>query len=137
MKILILCTGNSCRSQMAQGFLQSFNKNLEVHSAGTKPEKQVNPNAVKVMAELGIDISHHVPKNVEIYTGESWDYVITVCDQAKESCPVFVGEVKHRIHVGFEDPAKAKGEAEYVLNVYRKIRDKIKHTFSEFAISIL
>ena len=137
MKILIFCTGNSCRSQMAQGFLQSFDKNLEVHSAGTHPEKQVNPNAVKVMAELGIDISHHVPKNVAMYTGESWDYVITVCDNAKESCPVFIGEVKHRLHVGFEDPAKAKGEAEYVLNVYRKIRDKIKHTFSEFAISIL
>ena len=137
MKILILCTGNSCRSQMAQSFLQSFDKNLEVHSAGTHPEKQVNPNAVKVMAELGIDISHHVPKNVAMYTGESWDYVITVCDNAKESCPVFIGEVKHRLHVGFEDPAKAKGEAEYVLNVYRKIRDKIKHTFSEFAISIL
>ncbi len=137
MKILILCTGNSCRSQMAQGFLQSFDKNLEVYSAGTHPEKQVNPNAVKVMAELGIDISHHVPKNVAMYTGESWDYVITVCDNAKESCPVFIGEVKHRLHVGFEDPAKAKGEAEYVLNVYRKIRDKIKHTFSEFAISIL
>ena len=108
-----------------------------MHSAGTHPEKQVNPNAVKVMAELGIDISHHVPKNVAMYTGESWDYVITVCDNAKESCPVFIGEVKHRLHVGFEDPAKAKGEAEYVLNVYRKIRDKIKHTFSEFAISIL
>jgi hypothetical protein len=84
MKILILCTGNSCRSQMAQGFLQSFDKKLEVHSAGTKPEKQVNPNAVKVMAELGIDISHHIPKNVAMYTGESWDEVNPVCDNAKK-----------------------------------------------------
>lgn len=132
MKILILCTGNSCRSQMAQGFLQSFDKNLEVHSAGTKPEKQINPNAVTVMTELGIDISNHVPKNIDIYIGESWDYVITVCDQAKESCPVFVGEVKHRIHMGFEDPATAKGEHEYVLSVYRRIRDEIKEYFLNF-----
>jgi arsenate reductase len=132
MKILILCTGNSCRSQMAQGFLQSFDKKLEVHSAGTKPEKQVNPNAVKVMAELGIDISHHIPKNVAMYTGESWDYVITVCDNAKESCPIFLGNVKHRLHIGFEDPAAAKGEPEYVLSVYRRIRDEIKEHFVNF-----
>lgn len=132
MKILIICTGNSCRSQMAQGFLQSFDKNLEVYSAGTNPEKKVNPNAMKVMAEMGIDISHHVPKSIDIYTGESWDYVITVCDHAKESCPVFVGEVKHRIHMGFEDPAAAKGEPEYVLSVYRRIRDEINEHFLNF-----
>ncbi len=136
MKILIICTGNSCRSQMAQGFLQSFDKNLEVHSAGTRPEKQVNPYAVKVMAELGIDISHHVPKNADIYTGKSWDYVITVCDHAKESCPVFLGNVKHRIHMGFEDPATAKGNPEYVLNVYRRIRDEISIAFLKFVKKI-
>ncbi len=136
MKILILCTGNSCRSQMAQGFLQSFDKNLEVHSAGTKPEKQVNPNAGKVMAELGIDISHHIPKNVAMYTGESWDYVITVCDNAKESCPIFIGKVKHRLHMGFEDPADAHGEPEYVLSVYRRIRDEIQIAFLSFKKTI-
>ncbi|MDD3281062.1 MAG: arsenate reductase ArsC [Bacteroidales bacterium] len=136
MKILILCTGNSCRSQMVQGFLQSFDKKLDVHSAGTKPEKQVNPNAVKVMAELGIDISHHEPKNADMYTGESWDYVITVCDNAKESCPIFLGNVKHRLHMGFEDPADAHGEAEYVLNVYRRIRNEIHIVFLKFMKTI-
>ena len=87
-KILILCTGNSCRSQMAHGFLQSFDKRLEVKSGGTKPANRVNPTAVEVMSELDIDISHHVPQNVDNYKGQEWDYVITVCDNAKENCPV-------------------------------------------------
>ena len=91
----------------------------------------------KVMAELGIDISDQVPKNVDIYTGESWDYVITVCDNAKESCPVFIGEVKHHLHMGFEDPAAAKGEPEYILSVYRRIRDEIKEHFVKFNALLL
>jgi arsenate reductase (thioredoxin) len=106
MKILILCVGNSCRSQMAQGFLQSFDKNIEVHSTGTEPAKQVNQTAVKVMSEAGIDISQHKPKLVDIYLKNEWDYVITVCDDANETCPVFIGKVKHRLHIGFEDPVK-------------------------------
>ncbi len=91
---------------MAQGFLQSFDKNIEVHSAGTEPAAQVNQKAVKVMSEVGIDISQHKPKLVDIYLNEVWDYVITVCDDAKETCPVFFGKVKHRLHMGFEDPSK-------------------------------
>lgn len=97
MKILILCTGNSCRSQMAHGFLQSFDNAIEVHSAGTKPAGKVNPMAVKVMSEIGIDISHHMPKSVNQYLGHEWDYVITVCGGANESCPMFTGKVKKQI----------------------------------------
>lgn len=94
MKILIICTGNSCRSQIAHGFLQSFDKSLEVHSAGTEPAIEVNPIAVEVMAEAGIDISAHKPHNITEYTNQTWDYVITVCNEANETCPVFIGEVK-------------------------------------------
>lgn len=94
MKILILCTGNSCRSQMAHGFLQSFDKNMDVFSAGTKPAEKVNPMAVKVMSETGIDLTNHTPKNVSLYLGHEWDYVITVCGGANESCPMFTGKVK-------------------------------------------
>lgn len=126
VKILILCTGNSCRSQMAQGFLQSFDKDIEVHSAGTEPAKQVNQTAVKVMKEAGIDISHHRPKLVDQYLEDEWDHVITVCDHANETCPVFLGRVKNRIHIGFEDPSNARGPEEHVLGEFRRVRDKIK-----------
>ena len=129
MKILILCTGNSCRSQMAQGILQSFDKNIEVHSAGTEPATQVNQTAVKVMHEVGVDISKHKPKLVDIYLNGVWDYVITVCDNAKETCPVFFGKVKHRMHMGFEDPSHATGTNEHILSEFRRIRDEIKNSF--------
>jgi len=129
MKVLILCTGNSCRSQMAQGFLQSFDKNIEVHSAGTEPAKQVNQTAVKVMHEAGVDISNHKPKIVDKYINDEWDYVITVCDNAKETCPVFIGKVKHRLHMGFEDPSHTKGTNEYILSEFRRVRDEIKMSF--------
>ena len=129
MKILILCTGNSCRSQMAQGFLQSFDKNIEVHSAGTEPAKQVNQTAVKVMQEVDIDISQHKPKLVDTYLKDEWDYVITVCDNAKETCPVFFGKVKHRLHMGFEDPSHATGTNEYILSEFRRVRDEINKSF--------
>ncbi|NCC91512.1 MAG: arsenate reductase ArsC, partial [Spirochaetia bacterium] len=89
MKILILCTGNSCRSQMAHGFLQHFDEKLTVRSAGTEPAGQVNQTAVKVMKEAGIDISHHTPEMVDRYINDKWDYVITVCDHANETCPLF------------------------------------------------
>jgi arsenate reductase (thioredoxin) len=135
MKILILCTGNSCRSQMAHGFMQSFNKNLTVCSAGTKPAKQVNPTAIKVMKEVGIDISQHTPNMVDQYLNEEWDYVITVCDHANETCPVFIGKVKNRLHIGFEDPSLAKGTEEFVLSEFRKVRDEIKTKFYEFFIN--
>jgi arsenate reductase len=132
MKILILCTGNSCRSQMAHGFLQSFDKNLEVFSAGTIPANAVNPNSIIVMKELGIDISNHKPQNVNSYINQEWDYVITVCDGAKEICPIFTGKVKIRLHIGFEDPYCATGTDVEILNFYRKIRDQIKNEFNKF-----
>jgi len=131
-KILVLCTGNSCRSQMAEGFLKSFDYQLQVFSAGTKPAEKVNPKAVKVMNELGINISDQLPNNVNDYIPDSFDYVITVCDNAKESCPVFTGDVKHRLHIGFEDPYEAGGSDDEVLNTYRRIRDEIQRDFRKF-----
>ena len=131
VKILVLCTGNSCRSQMAEGFLMSFSSEYEVYSAGTHPEKEVNPFAVKVMKEKGIDISTQSPKNADIFVHEPFDYVITVCDYAKEVCPVFTGVVKNRLHIGFPDPALAIGSDEEKLSVYRKVRDEIETEFKK------
>jgi arsenate reductase (thioredoxin) len=132
MKILILCTGNSCRSQMAHGFLQSFDKNLEVRSAGTEPASQINSMAVNVMAEVGIDISHHTPKRVDQYLEDEWDYVITVCDNANETCPFFSGKVRHRLHIGFDDPSHATGTAEFIRSEYIRVRDEIGSAFQTF-----
>ena len=129
MKILILCTGNSCRSQMAHGFLQHFDEKLTVRSAGTEPAKKVNQTAVKVMKEAGIDISYHTPKMVDQYINDELDYVITVCDHANETCPIFMGKVKHRLHMGFEDPSHAKGSEEFILSEFYRIRDQIKNDF--------
>ena len=131
-RILILCTGNSCRSQMAEGFLKHFNKTLHVRSAGTHPSGQVHPKAVQVMAEAGVDISDGRPENVDLYLDEAWDYVITVCGNAKKTCPVFQGEVKEQLHIGFEDPADATGSDDEVLAVFRRIRDEIKTDFYRF-----
>ncbi|MEO8446985.1 MAG: arsenate reductase ArsC [bacterium] len=130
-KILILCTGNSCRSQMAEGFLKSFGPELEVFSAGTNPAGKVNPNAVKVMKEEGIDISSASTNNVSDFVNNNFDYVITVCDNAKEKCPVFTGKVKQRLHLGFVDPADAKGTPEQILSEYREVRDEIKIAFKQ------
>ena len=135
MKVLILCTGNSCRSQMAHGFLQSFDKALTVCSAGTEPARQVNQTAVKVMQEIGIDISHHTPKMVDQYLNEEWDYVITVCDHANETCPAFFGKVKHRLHMGFEDPSHAVGTDEFIWSEFIRVRDQIKEGFWKFYLS--
>jgi arsenate reductase (thioredoxin) len=132
MKILILCTGNSCRSQMAEGFLKSFSTSLDVYSAGTSPAKEVHPKAIRVMAEAGIDIGSHRPKPVVEFLKDSFDYVITVCGDAKENCPVFSGDVKERLHIGFEDPAKATGSEEEILQEFRRIRDEIKKRFYSF-----
>lgn len=137
MKVLILCTGNSCRSQMAHGFLQSFDRNLIVRSAGTQPAKQVSQKAIKVMREMGIDISNHTPKLVDKYLNDEWDYVITVCDNANETCPVFSGKVKNRLHMGFEDPSHAGGSDEQVMAAFRTIRDAIKGEFHKFYIEQL
>ena len=137
MKILILCTGNSCRSQMAHGFLQSFDNRLEVYSAGTKPAEKVNPMAVKVMGEMGIDLSHHSPKSVNQYIGQEWDYVITVCGGASESCPMFTGEVKNRLHIEFDDPSEAIGTPEFINSEFHRVRDEIKARFYEFYLNEL
>jgi len=132
MKILILCTGNSCRSQMAEGFLKSFDDKMEVYSAGTEPSGQVHPKAVQVMADLGIDLSKNKPKSVNEFLNIGFDYVITVCGDAKESCPMFTGEVKHRLHIGFDDPADATGTDEFILSEFIRIRDEIKRDFTKF-----
>ena len=137
MKILILCTGNSCRSQMAHGFLQSFDSRLDVYSAGTKPAEKVNPMAVKVMDEMGIDLSTHSPKSVNLYTGQEWDYVITACGGANESCPMFMGKVKNRLHIGFDDPSEATGTSEFINREFHRVRDEIKARFYEFYLNEL
>lgn len=131
-KILILCTGNSCRSQMAEGFLQNFDRNLHVRSAGTLPSERVHPKAIQVMQEIGIDISGGVPENVDKYLDEKWDFVITVCDNARQACPVFIGDVQTILHIGFEDPAEATGIEEEILAEFRRIRDEIKRDFLTF-----
>ena len=130
--ILILCTGNSCRSQMAEGFLKSFDSEIEVHSAGTKPSSQVHPKAIQVMIEAGIDLTKNYPKNADQFINEAIDFVITVCDNAKESCPVFMGMVGKQLHIGFEDPAEATGTEEEILSEFRRIRDEIKIDFLKF-----
>lgn len=119
---------------MAHGFLESFDSSLTVCSAGTEPALEVHSLAVEVMAEAGVDISTHRPTDARQYTNEPWDYVITVCDAANESCPIFTGEVKHRIHIGFDDPAKAAGTDEFVLSEFRRVRNEIKERFVNFYI---
>ena len=131
-KILVLCTGNSARSQMAEGFLRSFDPTLEVISAGTFPAGQVNPFAVEVMKEVGIDLSSHHPKSVDEFLQQPFDYVITVCDNAKETCPIFAGAVKQRLHLGFPDPAEAVGSREEILSAFRSVRNDIQKTFHQF-----
>ncbi|MBI5186455.1 MAG: arsenate reductase ArsC [Nitrospinae bacterium] len=131
-KILILCTGNSCRSQMAEGFLKSIAPDLEIYSAGTHPAKEVHPKAVRVMKEAGVNISGHFPKTVDQFQDQNFAYVITVCDSAKETCPVFSGKVRSKLHFPFTDPAIATGTAEEVLAEFRRVRDEIKDRFLRF-----
>ena len=114
---------------MAEGILRSLDIKLEVFSAGTKPAKKINPKTVIVMKEIGIDVSSQTPKDVNTFTDESFDYVVTVCDNAKESCPVFTGNVKKTLHLGFIDPAEAKGTEDKILNEYREVRDEILRSF--------
>jgi arsenate reductase (thioredoxin) len=132
MKVLILCTGNSCRSQMAHGFLQSFDPSLTVRSAGTEASGKLNPKAVAAMNEIGIDISHHSSDSVDLYLKEEWDFVITVCGGANEACPAFLGKVKHRLHIGFDDPSHAHGTDEFIWSEFIRVRDEIKEGFWKF-----
>jgi arsenate reductase (thioredoxin) len=129
MRILILCTGNSCRSQMAHGFLQSFDDRLTVRSAGTEASGKLNEKAVAAMKEIGIDISHHTSDSVEKYLDQEWDYVITVCGGANENCPVFPGKVKNRLHIGFDDPSHVTGTEEYIWSEFIRVRTEIKEAF--------
>jgi arsenate reductase (thioredoxin) len=117
---------------MAEGFLRSFDSRLEVFSAGTHPASQANPFAVAVMKEVGIDISNNKPKSVDLFVADHFDYVITVCGGAKEVCPAFTGEVKNRLHIGFDDPADAVGSSEEIMSVYRRVRDEIREGFMTF-----
>jgi len=117
---------------MAHGFIESFDKELYVRSAGTEASGHLNQKAVAVMKELGLDISQHTSDSVEKYFHEKWDYVITVCGGANENCPSFLGEVKYRIHMGFEDPSDAVGEEEFIWSEFRRIRDEIKLSFKSW-----
>src|SRR5215472_4804044 len=124
-RVLILCTGNSARSQMAEGLLRhDSGDGLEVFSAGTRATK-VRPEAIAVMRELGIDISGHRSKSMDEFTGQSFDYVLTVCDNAKELCPIFPGKAI-RIHQNFEDPAELQGTEEERLAIFRHVRDELR-----------
>lgn len=134
MKVLILCTGNSCRSQMAHGFLQSFDPNITVCSAGTQASGKLSLKAVAVMKEAGIDISHHTSDSVDKYLNDEWDYVITVCGGANETCPAFIGNVKHRLHTGFDDPSHATGTDEFIWSEFIRVRNEIKDEFWKFYI---
>jgi arsenate reductase (thioredoxin) len=114
---------------MAHGFLNSFDSRINVFSAGTEPAARVNPMAVEVMKKAGVDISKHKPESVDKYLSDEWDYVITVCDNANENCPVFHGKVRNRLHMGFEDPAKARGSYSEVLTVFYSVRNEIRDEF--------
>ena len=125
-RVLILCTGNSCRSQMAEGWVNhEFGETWEARSAGTKPAEAVHPFAVKAMKEVGIDISAGLPERVDAYLDHSWDLIITVCDSAKETCPVFPRPVE-QIHISFRDPAEAEGTDGEIMAVFRTVRDAIR-----------
>jgi len=124
-KVLVLCTGNSCRSQMAEGLINARLEGFEAFSAGTKPSGYVHPKAIAVMNELGIDLSHNESKNLEQFRGQYFDYVLTVCDSAKENCPVWLEAAGQREHLGFDDPAEATGSDEEITAEFRRVRDEI------------
>lgn len=135
-RILIVCTGNSCRSQMAEAYLTAMGSDVEVHSAGTHPADEVHPLAMKVMMEDGYNIDIQYPKNISLFTEESFDYLITVCSEAEKECPVFAGEVTHRLHIPFRDPVQATGSEDEVLAVFRQVRDEIKQGMEKFYNSL-
>ena len=137
MKVLFVCTLNSCRSQMAEGFLRHYGQitdqhkiSLQVYSAGTNPS-YVNPLAIKAMKEIGIDISKHRSKNVLEIINQDFDYIITVCDKAKEACPNFPGK-SIKLHWSFEDPAEVQGNEETKMKTFKKVRDQIKEKIIDF-----
>ena len=117
---------------MAEGFLKSFDSRLEVFSAGTKPSNEVHPKAVRAMKEFGIDLSGNYPKSIDKFVKQSFDFVITVCGNAKENCPVFIGNVIEQLHIGFDDPADATGSDSEVMAEFRRMRDEIRGGFKSF-----
>lgn len=136
IKVLILCTGNSARSQMAEGLLTHITQSkYEINSAGTKPSI-VRPEAIKALAEIGIDISNNRSKSVDEFADKTVDYVLTVCDNAQENCPYFPAQTK-LIHHSFEDPAEVQGDEETRLNAFRKIRDEIKTYFENDFVKLI
>lgn len=137
-RVLFLCTGNSCRSQMAEGLVNHYlGDEWKAYSAGTDPAGYVHPLAVRVMGELGIDISRQRSKSAEVFLGESLDEVVTVCDDASENCPLWLGN-GHKVHIGFEDPAKALGSEQERLAVFRRVRDEMREQlFHHFESQIL
>ena len=135
-RVLILCTGNSCRSHMAEGILRAAAGDLvEVHSAGSKPAGYVHPKAIAAMAEIGIDISGHTSKPMTYFLDRDVETVITVCGNADQACPMFPGQL-NRYHWGFDDPAHARGSDEQVLNEFRRVRDEIRRVFEAYAAGI-
>ncbi len=131
--VLILCTGNSCRSHMAEGILRSAARGrINVQSAGSKPAGYVHPIAIQVMAEIGIDVSWHRSKPLSEFLNEKIETVITVCDNAAQACPIFPGQV-NRHHWAFYDPARAEGSAEEKLQAFRQVRDELRRVFEAYA----
>ena len=117
---------------MAHGFLQSFDKNLKVYSAGTEASGKLNEKAVLAMKEIGLDISGHSSDSVDKYIDQEWDYVITVCGGANENCPAFLGKVKYRLHIGFDDPSHAVGSDEFIWSEFERVREEIRVGFRKF-----
>jgi len=135
--VLILCTGNSCRSHMAEGILrQAAGDFLNVRSAGSNPAGYVHPKAIQVMTEIGIDLSKHTSKSMDEFLGQKVDTVITVCGNADQACPMFPGQV-HRYHWGFDDPARASGTEEEILQQFRQVRDQIALVFNAYAAGLV
>ena len=134
--VLILCTGNSCRSHMAEGILRAAAGDIiTVHSAGSNPVGYVHPQAIAVLAEIGIDISAHTSKHMNDFLKRNIDTVITVCGKADQACPLFPGQV-HRYHWGFDDPAHATGTEEGIRNAFRRVRDQIQLVFNAYAAGL-
>ncbi|MCG3211987.1 MAG: Arsenate reductase [Anaerolineae bacterium] len=132
--VLILCTGNSCRSQMAEGLINAYlGDTWQAYSAGTTPSGYVHPLAIAALAELGLDISRHRPKSTAEFRGMPLDLVITVCDDAAENCPVWLGSGQ-KVHIGFPDPAKAGGTATEKMAIFRQVRDDIKHSVLNYLV---
>ncbi len=130
-KVLLLCTHNSCRSQMAEGIVNHFlGDRFQAYSAGTEATR-VNPLAIRVLAEIGIDISGHYSKTIDEFDGQAFDHVISLCGSANEQCPLFFGGVK-RVHIGFDDPSRTTGTAEEIMADFRRVRDEIKKRLIEY-----